>query len=391
MAGFAAATLTPVVLITLAALVGGTWVWIALIYLTAFILLLDRLTEGAAPHAPRDAEFPAATPLLITLGLLHFALLALLFWSARPATGLDAGARVGVAFAIGLVWGQISHPVAHELIHARSRGQRLLGRVLYTTMLAGHHASAHLRVHHVHVGSPHDPNTPRRGEGFYRYALRATRESFLAGLAEETRAHRRRPLAHPYMLYIAGGVLLPITAWMVAGPLGAVTYLAVALHAQAQILLSDYVQHYGLQRQVLADGTLEPVGPHHAWNAPHRGSSALTLNATRHSHHHMDPRVPYPALGLDPDTMPTLPRPLPVMAAMALVPPLWRNEMDPRCAYWRHRDGHPSKSPYDIRGTFEPTGHAGKALAQSRHASRPSFSTFSSSHPGVGRNERHRV
>lgn len=367
MALFAAATLIPLFLIVLAALTGGVWIWLALFSLTGFVLLLDRLGASAAAQTPDEVEFPASSWLLITLGFLHFVLLGLLLWATLPLAGLDTGAQIGLAVATGLAWGQISHPAAHELIHARHKAQRTLGRLIYTSLLAGHHASAHLRLHHIHVGTARDPNTPKRGEGFYRYTLRASRDAFLGGFREETRVHRGAWITHPYALYILGAAGLLVTGFIFAGPIGALTLLLVALHAQVQMLMSDYVQHYGLERQIMPDGAPEPIGPQLAWNAPHLGSSALTLNATRHSHHHIDPRTPFPALNLDSQTMPMLPRPLPVMAAIALVPPLWRNVMDPLCARWRQRDWTPRKTVRKADCDRKRSGLVGRALPQSQH------------------------
>ncbi len=67
--------------------------------------------------------------------------------------------------------------------------------------------------------------------------------------------------------------------------------------------------------------------------------AAMTLNAPRHSDHHVTPQRPYPALHLTPATMPILPGSLPVLAALALVPPLWRRVMDPLAARWRESSG----------------------------------------------------
>ena len=64
----------------------------------------------------------------------------------------------------------------------------------------------------------------------------------------------------------------------------------------------------------------------------------MTLNAPRHSDHHVTPARAYPALQLQAATMPMLPHSLPVMAVLALVPPLWRRIMDPRAARWRAQD-----------------------------------------------------
>ena len=102
-----------------------------------------------------------------------------------------------------------------------------------------------------------------------------------------------------------------------------------------QILLSDYVQHYGLERGERPDGKLEPVRAVHSWNSPHRVTSAMMLNASRHSDHHMHPGRIYPGLQIDPETMPMLPRSLPVMAVVALVPPWWRRVMNPRILKWQ--------------------------------------------------------
>ena len=112
--------------------------------------------------------------------------------------------------------------------------------------------------------------------------------------------------------------------------IGVVALLGLSLYAQMQLLLSDYVQHYGLHRRTGPDGRTEPVGPMHSWNAPHFWSSAMLLNAPRHSDHHIHPSRSYPSLELDHTRMPVLPHSLPVMAAMALVQPLWRRKMDPR-------------------------------------------------------------
>jgi len=95
-----------------------------------------------------------------------------------------------------------------------------------------------------------------------------------------------------------------------------------------QILLSDYVQHYGLTRTDTPDGKPVPVSMAHSWNAPHPFSTATMLNAARHSHHHAHPARPFPALRLPPDA-PFLPWPLPVACLIAMYPPIWRKRMTP--------------------------------------------------------------
>lgn len=57
----------------------------------------------------------------------------------------------------------------------------------------------------------------------------------------------------------------------------------------------------------------------------------MMLNAPRHSDHHLHPKLRYPELALRPD-MHVLPYSLLVMAAITLVPPLWRRMMARRLA-----------------------------------------------------------
>lgn len=336
---FAFATSLPLLLTALAALFGGVWGWLAVGYMTVLVACLDRLIARTVRNLDPEAGFPAADALLVALGLGHFVVLALALAGVAGATGLDPAERVLAGIAAGLVAGQIAHPVAHELIHRGARGKRRLGRLIYTSLLCGHHASAHLLVHHPHVATSADPVSARRGEGFYRYMTRAWPGAFRAGLRAETRRHGRLGPQHPYALYLGGAAAMISGAALLWGWQGLLALGVIAGYAQVQILQADYVQHYGLQRAMRADGRPEPVGPAHSWNAPHWYSSAMTLNAPRHSDHHVTPQRPYPALQLAPRTMPVLPYSLPVMAALALVPPLWRRVMDRRAARWRESSG----------------------------------------------------
>ncbi len=173
------------------------------------------------------------------------------------------------------------------------------------------------------------------GRGFYRFALTASIAEFRAGWQAETRRRATLPRGvHPYMVYLAGAGFSVLLAASLGGGFAVVALLVISVHAQMQLLLSDYVQHYGLERKTGPDGRLEPMGPQHAWNAPHPYSGAMMVNAPRHSDHHMHPGRAFPHLQHTPDSMPTLPHALPVMGAIALVPPLWRRMMDPRCRDW---------------------------------------------------------
>jgi alkane 1-monooxygenase len=335
---FALLSAGPIGLIGLGAVFGGDWPVVALLVMAVLPVLIDRLLPYVAPDAEEGAEFPAEGALLLVLAVGHLILLPLV---VRAVAGevLGPGQKLALFLAAGLWFGQVAHPAAHELIHRPGHLQRALGTAIYVTLLFGHHASAHRLVHHRHVGSPRDPNSARAGEGFYRFALRAWLGSFRAGYRAETRLHGGSALKdgelHPYMVYIGGALLCLGFGAVLGGWAGMAAWAGLGGHATMQILLSDYVQHYGLRRRTRPGGKLEPVGPAHSWNAGEWFSAGVMLNAPRHSDHHSHPNRPYPALRLPPpETAPRLPWPLPFACLVALAPPLWRRLMAPHLARW---------------------------------------------------------
>jgi len=338
---FAIASLTPAFLLLMACLFGGLWAWAALAFVTALVAFLDRVSKRTLPLREDGKAERFARTLGIVLALVHFVLLAAGVRAIATSPALSGAEALALLVALGLFMGQVSNSNAHELIHATDRPLRTLGVWVYISLLFGHHASAHPKVHHVHVATARDPNSARSGQGFYAFWPRAWVGSFRAGLRAENAARLRlkpppNPLTHPYVGYVGGAVLFLGLAWRLAGWAGVAAYLGLACYAQMQLILADYVQHYGLRRRIGADGRPEKAGAQHSWNAPQWFSSAMMLNAPRHSDHHMHPMRLFTALRLDRKTMPVLPFSLPMMAGIALLPPLWRRVMDPRVARWQN-------------------------------------------------------
>ncbi|SDF47159.1 alkane 1-monooxygenase [Sulfitobacter delicatus] len=329
---YATASLTPAVLIALACLWGGIWPLLALLSITLHVTFMDRLGRMVALSESDGRS------LTFALALAHFVLLPLGVWAIGTAGHLDGWDRALIFAALGLFLGQVSNSNAHELIHARHRLPCRLGAAIYISLLHGHHVSAHLRVHHPAAATPDDPNSAPRGIGFWRFLLHASIGEFRAGWqadnAQRARAQcKPSALSHPYVAYIGGGIVALVLAYLIGDLWTLLAYLGLTAYAQMQLLLSDYVQHYGLRRRQRADGRYEPIGPQHSWNAPKWYSSAMMLNAPRHSDHHLRPARAFPALEVTQD-MPKLPYSLPVMATIALIPPLWRRVMDRRVQRW---------------------------------------------------------
>lgn len=342
---FAVASFAPVPLLLIGALMGGIWPWLALGWIAIVIALFDRLIGRASPDAPEGTIFAEADALSVALAVAHFVLMLLAVASVAGETGVGWGGRIALFMGFSLFFGQVSNSNAHELIHRGDRRLFDLGKWVYITLLFGHHVSAHRLIHHRFVATPEDPNSAVLGESFYDFAPQAWTGSFRAGWQAEAIRARGRPKAtsfkawlralNPYYSYVGGALACLLLVTVLFGWRGLIAYLLICAYAQTQILLADYVQHYGLRRRATGPLSYEPVTARHSWDAREPLSSLWMLNAPRHSDHHAHPGRPYPELRLDNPEVPRperpmLPRSLPVMATLALFPRLWRKVMDPR-------------------------------------------------------------
>lgn len=327
---FAMASLTPICLALIAAS-GQDWAaYFGLVYISLGVAIGDLLVPFRSDRVALRRTGGALSELL---AVLHIGLLWAGIWGLSGQSGLGFAARWALFGQIVLIFGQISASNAHELIHRTARLPRWMGIVVYSSLLFGHHATAHPAIHHRFVATARDPNSPAPGQSLYGFLRQAWVGSFLRGLEVET--HRLRQsergagsTRNPYWAYAGLAVLSLAISVTLGGWLGLVAHLGLAWGAITQLLTSDYVQHYGLRRRQFPDGRYEPVGPHHSWNAPTSLSRRMMLNAPLHSEHHMRPGAAYPSLSrTDAPIGPVLPYSLPIMASLALVPRLYRKIM----------------------------------------------------------------
>jgi alkane 1-monooxygenase len=266
-----------------------------------------------------------------------------LIWYVTRAGHLAAWERIALFFGVGIVSGAVGIVYAHELMHQKNRVERWLGDLLLAMVLYSHFRSEHLRVHHIHVGTPRDPVTARYNEGFHRFFWRVLRECPRSAWRAEKallarRGLRMRSFQNPFWRYgLLQGAMLALAAAL-GGWAGLALFLWQAFIAVWQLELVNYIEHYGLTRRHLGEGRYEPVRPRHSWNAAHRASNWFLINLQRHSDHHCKPDRRFPLLQTyGEDQAPQLPYGYPLMASIALVPPVWRRIMNPRVRAWRRR------------------------------------------------------
>lgn len=301
-----------------------------LVPLTDLALGIDETSTEAAGVANARLSFRAITWLAVPVQV------GIVCWSAAEAArcGFHGATLAAFLLSTGVTTGTVGITIAHELVHRRSRFERVLGEILLATVCYMHWGLEHLAGHHRFVATPLDPASARFGESLYVFLPRSIGGSYRSAWSIECRRLRRLGLAPWHVRNRM--VWFTLCPSLLAALLGSVFGLAAALFFLAQsaiaiVLLEvvNYVEHYGLSRRPLGDGRFERVSELHSWNASHRFSNRGLFNLQRHSDHHLEAGRPYELLRHHPRS-PQLPMGYGAMVLVALVPPLWRWVMDAR-------------------------------------------------------------
>ena len=224
--------------------------------------------------------------------------------------------------------------LGHELGHKNTALERALAKIVLAPSGYGHFFVEHNRGHHRDASTPLDPASSRMGESIYRFMVREMPGAwFRAWELERTRLKQAGlPLLSRHN-HIVQPALLTLTLWS-----GLVLWLgwtvlpfllAASFWANFQLTSANYIEHYGLLRQLRAPGKYEACQPHHSWNSNHIFSNWILFHLQRHSDHHAHPLRRYQSLRHF-DGLPTLPSGYFGMFLVAYVPPLWRYVMDER-------------------------------------------------------------
>jgi alkane 1-monooxygenase len=325
---------------------GGLYTLVAPLAMTFVAVPIFDLLIGVDPRNPPEpppgrparAMFRLATWLAVpTQGVV---LLWATWFVIRPTvSGIELA---GLVLSSGITGGVIGITVAHELVHRPSRLDRALGGVLLALVCYLHWAIEHVAGHHRRVATPEDPATARWGESLPAFMVRSVGMGFVSAWRIEAARNARRGLRSPMRNRVLWCVLASGAAAAALGvgfgPRAVWFFVAQSAVAVGFLETVNYIEHYGLQRRLVAPGVYERVTPLHSWNAAHRLTNALLFNLQRHSDHHVWPARPYYTLRHHADS-PQLPMGYAGMALLAMVPPLWRRVMHPRLQRSRARSG----------------------------------------------------
>ncbi len=221
--------------------------------------------------------------------------------------------------------------VGHELGHKRTVLEQTLAKLVLAPTCYGHFYVEHNRGHHRDVATPADPASARMGESIWRFVLREMPGAWRRAWALERQRLAGRPwswrneVLQPLVLTI---VLWSVLVWWLR-PAVLGFLLAMSFWANFQLTSANYIEHYGLLRQIADNGKPEVCRPHHSWNSNHKVTNWMLFHLQRHSDHHAHAARRYQSLRHFPD-VPALPNGYFGMFLLAYFPPLFFRVMDPR-------------------------------------------------------------
>ncbi|WP_304233076.1 alkane 1-monooxygenase [Jiulongibacter sediminis] len=271
----------------------------------------------------------------------------LLGWGLYVLSSYDLSNHqiIGLIVGQGIYSGTIIN-VAHELGHRKSKWAQWHARVALVSVWYHHFTIEHNRGHHVRVATPEDPATSRYNETLYHFWWRSITGSFRSAWQIQSCLLQKEgktvwSFKNPMLIgFLATPTLFTVALLLVNYFSGSIVhgqFQFLFIQALVAILLLEavnYIEHYGMLRQKLANGRYEKVNPLHSWNANHFFSNLILFNLQRHSDHHAYASRPYQVLRHF-DESPQMPFGYPLMIIMSLFPPLWFKVMNQKLEKWK--------------------------------------------------------
>lgn len=233
---------------------------------------------------------------------------------------------------VGIFLGVSGINVAHELGHRQNHFDRWMAKLLLLPVLYSHFTVEHNYGHHLHVATPEDPATARKGQPVYTFFIRSIAGSYRNAWKIESKMlvskGKSRWMNEMIWAHSAQIILLAFVFYF-SGWIGLIAYLCTALIGILTLESVNYIEHYGLVRQMLPSGRYALMDESHSWNSDHELGRIVLFELVRHSDHHFQTQRKYQTLR-HLDRSPQLPFGYPTSILIALLPPLWFRIMNPR-------------------------------------------------------------
>lgn len=275
----------------------------------------------------------------------------MMFWLVY----LFATIEINIEYIIPMVMntmimnGGVGIVVAHELGHKNNKLDKYLAKLLLIQVFYGHFTVKHNRGHHLNVGTPLDTATSRLDQTYYSFWKQSVLKGFTSAIEIEneylkTKKIKKSLFNHEVYYSVFFSCLFLFLSSLIVYVFNEQMLLSYLVFFLAQTFLSvsllesvEYIEHYGIIRNLKEDNTYEKTNATHSWNANFIISNYFLFQLQRHSDHHLYATKNYQILKQYNES-PQLPNGYPAMVLLTLLPPIWFKIMNKRVTTWKNEN-----------------------------------------------------
>ena len=317
-------------------LLGGPYVYLAIVYTFVFIPLLElNLDQHIQTYTDDEKVNRNLDPFFDFLLYLNLPLVyGMFFLSLNTLANSNSTYEIiGIILSASIVMATNGINVGHELGHRKSLLSRTCSKLLYLPCQYMHFFIEHNWGHHINVATPNDPATAKYRQNLYSFWVSSVTKTYISAWKIQLKLLKISKkgffsFKNDMIFYTLFQLLFLIFIYFNYG--FTVTIYSIIMSIVSFLFLEtiNYIEHYGLQRQMKPNGKYERVRPHHSWNSNHTVGRIILYELTRHSDHHFKASKKYQVLESVQDS-PQLPYGYPTSILISFFPPLWFRIMNP--------------------------------------------------------------
>ena len=317
-------------------LLGGPYVYLAVVYTFVFIPLLElNLDQHIQTYTDDEKVNRNLDPFFDFLLYLNLPLVYGMFFLSLNTLANSSSTYeiIGIILSASIVMATNGINVGHELGHRKSLLSRTCSKLLYLPCQYMHFFIEHNWGHHINVATPNDPATAKYRQNLYSFWVSSVTKTYISAWKIQLKLLKISKkgffsFKNDMIFYTLFQLLFLIFIYFNYG--FTVTIYSIIMSIVSFLFLEtiNYIEHYGLQRQMKPNGKYERVRPHHSWNSNHTVGRIILYELTRHSDHHFKASKKYQVLESVQDS-PQLPYGYPTSILISFFPPLWFRIMNP--------------------------------------------------------------
>lgn len=241
---------------------------------------------------------------------------------------------IGMTISLGIILGSNGINVAHELGHREKLFERILGKILLIPSHYTHFFIEHNHGHHLDVSTPKDPSTAKYNQNLYAFWFQTVFGTYIKAWQIQKKLNQSDnrsffSLKNDMFWFTLIQISYLILLFFFFGSVGLFVALLAGIVGFLLLETINYIEHYGLKRNLLPSGRYERVSEKHSWNSNHVLGRIVLYELTRHSDHHYKSQKKYQILEYH-DVSPQMPFGYPTSIVISFFPPLWFAVMNKR-------------------------------------------------------------